>query len=348
MAIFERAVQIAKSDELLSEVWVERTWEIGGAANKTFVAMLGTALLSRATEPRIDPLTLKASALASPGLEGYSARGVATEVLVPSAVRHGVHLGATGREPLNNQPFFAEDRVRRDMATAGRPYLERLVDFLEEIATMTAEEALYALAAFVAVRQEVAAQLRPVIEIEGRATTLPALIEAVDRFVTRDPEGGKRGQAFVAAALDAVFDEVVTSRVNDPSRHGPGDVRTFDHDEVRLAAEVKQKPVSETDVLLFAEALAEWPLPSGVYVALNPTQQPIDSKALNEQAIELYGAGVQVLQGVPAVFAAVTAWGLRSSEEVLERFPRRMLARLEELEVSVGGRREWAAMFGTE
>ncbi len=43
---------------------------------------------------------LKSSPDASPGFEGYSVRGVAQHVLVPSALRHGVHLGVTGREPL--------------------------------------------------------------------------------------------------------------------------------------------------------------------------------------------------------------------------------------------------------
>jgi hypothetical protein len=308
--------------------------------------MLGTALLARATEPRIDPLCLKASATASPGLAGYSARTIAKDVLVPCAVRHGVHLGVTGREPLNNQPFYAESRVHRDMPTrpADRPHLRRLVDFLEEVATMTADEALQALAAFVAIRSEVAVALRPRIEVQGRATTLPALIDAVAGFIASNPEGGKRGQAFVAAALDMTFAKVVTSRVNDPGRHGPGDVRGFDGRDLRLAAEVKQKPVTETDILLFAQALAAWPLPSGLYVALDPEQQPLP-KTINEKAIHLYGAGVQVLEGVAAVFAAVAAWGLRSADEVLEGFPRRMLARLEELEASVEARREWAAMF---
>ena len=235
--------------------------------------------------------------------------------------------------------------MRRGMTTGGGGYLDQLVAFLEEVATMSAKEALDALAAFIAVRREVTGQLRPVLEVEGQATTLSALITAVASFVSRDPEGGKRGQAFVAAALDMVFEDVVTNRVNDPSRHGPGDVRTFQDDRIRLSAEVKQQQVTETDVLIFAQTLAAWPLPSGVYVALDPTQQPLPATMLNEKAIQLYGAGVQVLEGVAAVFAAVTAWGLRSQEDVLEHFPRRMLARLEELEASVGGRREWAAIF---
>src|SRR4051794_33162914 len=89
-AVFERAVRLVDNDEPLPDIWVERVREIGEATNKTFIAVLGTALLSRATEPRIDPLTLKASAQAAAGLEAYSARGVATNVLVPCAVQHGV------------------------------------------------------------------------------------------------------------------------------------------------------------------------------------------------------------------------------------------------------------------
>lgn len=346
-AVFDKAVALAESGAPLPDEWLGATREVGKATSKTLVAMLGTALLARAVEPRVDPLTLKASAEASPGLAGYSARTIAKDVLVPCAVQHGVHLGVTGREPLNNQPFYAEDRVHRDMPTrpADREHLERLVGRLEQIAQMTAEQALEALAAFIAVRQQVAADLRPTLEIGGRATTLPALIAAVKGLITTNPEGGRRGQAFVAAALDMAFDDVVTSRVNDPSRHGPGDVRAFADDDLRLAAEVKQKPVTETDVLLFAQALAAWPLPSGIYVALDPTQAPLPKSALNEQAIDLYGAGVQILESVADVFAAIAVWGLRSTDDVIERFPQCMLDRMDELEVSVEARREWAQMF---
>ena len=104
-ALFDRAARIVDDGEPLSAIWVKRTRKIGQAPNKTFVAMLGTALSARATAPRIDPLTLKASAQASPGLEGYSARGVATDVLVPCAVRHGVHLKARlGENPSTTSP----------------------------------------------------------------------------------------------------------------------------------------------------------------------------------------------------------------------------------------------------
>ena len=81
-------------------------------ANKTFIALLGTALLARATDIRADPFSLKAG-FGTPG--AYSARSLCKEVLAANALRLRIDLGVTGREPLNNQPFFAEGRVHDNL-----------------------------------------------------------------------------------------------------------------------------------------------------------------------------------------------------------------------------------------
>src|SRR5690348_3791193 len=86
---FQEALLLAESDQPLPEEWLQRTRRVGFSPNKTFVAMLGTALLAKATDERIDALALKARS----GPTGYSARTLCTDVLVPSAVRAGVHLG---------------------------------------------------------------------------------------------------------------------------------------------------------------------------------------------------------------------------------------------------------------
>lgn len=86
--------------------------------------MLGTALLAKATDRRVDALSIKAGR----SHRGYSARELAKDVLVPAAMRHGVDLRTTGVEPLNNQPFFRYDRVSREMAV--RPHVKPYLDYL--------------------------------------------------------------------------------------------------------------------------------------------------------------------------------------------------------------------------
>jgi hypothetical protein len=345
---FERAIAAAVTPQLdLPRDWLEVTTRLGQARSKTFVAMLGTALLARATSDEVDPLCLKDSATPSPGLKPYSARGLATNVLVPCSVRHGVHLGVTGREPLNNQPFYAEERVHKGLPTrpADRADLGVLVDALDLVARMPSAEAQRALAAFVRIRREAAVALQPSIAVGPEARTLPELIAITAEFVNGDAEGGRRGQAMVAAALDIAFDEVMTGRVNDPSRRGPGDVRVYRKGDLRLAVEVKQREASETDVLLFAQAIAEWRLAGGIFVALSDRQSRLNEDTIRRTAVGSYGVGIDILTGVAEVVSAVASWGLVSISDLLDWFPERMLKRLEELEVSVAAQQAWSSRF---
>src|SRR2546429_5686432 len=70
---------------------------------KSYIAVLGNAMLAKASNPRIDVYSLKAGDKA-PG--AYDARRPAEKVLVPASQKHGFNLGTSGPQPLNNQPFF--------------------------------------------------------------------------------------------------------------------------------------------------------------------------------------------------------------------------------------------------
>ena len=72
-------------------------------------------------------------------------------------------------------------------------------------------------------------------------------------FIHADPEGGRRGQALVAAAFDMVFDNVEAGRINDPSRNYPGDVKVHAVSEIVLSVEVRQKVVRDDGVRFFVE-----------------------------------------------------------------------------------------------
>src|SRR5690349_11063809 len=121
---FRAAHALARSTSDLPAEWITRTRKVGIAPSKTFTAMLGTALLAKATDPAVDPFALKARDIPN----AYSARSLCKDVLVPLSVRANVNLGSTGREPLNNQPFFRHERVGPDMKvhTKTQPHLDYL------------------------------------------------------------------------------------------------------------------------------------------------------------------------------------------------------------------------------
>ena len=91
---FDEALELARSGRELPAHWLERTRKVGQSPNRTFVAMLGTALLAKATDAQVDAFSLKTRD--SP--RAYSARSLCKDVLMPAATAR-INMSATGREP---------------------------------------------------------------------------------------------------------------------------------------------------------------------------------------------------------------------------------------------------------
>lgn len=341
-AILADAVERAVSDRAVPREWTDWTRRIDESPSKTFTVALGTALLAKATNPAIDALALKATS----GDDAYSARSVAHGVLVPGAVEHGYDLRATGREPLNNQPFFRYDRIDEidRIHASARPYLPELIAAGQAINALSARRAKAALAAFLRVRIA-AANERQAIDLRGSGLSMTDLMEKTEAFVTDDPEEGRRGQAFVAAAFDLAFDAIRSSRVNDPSRRMPGDVQVLERGAAVLAIEVRQKIVSHQDTMHFAEALRKGGVAAGLVAMLDPGQGDLDERAVMEDAETTYGVFLSVAYGVADILIPASVWSGSPLDVVLTDFPRHMLARLEEIEATQAAVRAWGDLF---
>jgi hypothetical protein len=339
---FDRAIALARSDADLPTEWIERTRKVGQAPSKTFVAMLGTALLAKATDRRIDPFSLKTRMHRT----AYSARSLCKDVLVPAAVQAGVHIGTTGREPLNNQPFFRHERVGPDMhvRASARPHLDFLCESLEAMRPLDEQQAVPALAAFLRVRIAEDPRRAAPLLIE-RGVGVPELVEATSRFISSDPESGKRGQALVAACLDLVFEDVRTTRVYDPSRRWPGDIVVLTAEKISLAVEVKQRPASSTELLQFAGRCREMGVYRAIAAALDPDQEPLYVDELRKDAWRRFGVHLSVLEDASAVIYSALTWTGRPLAEARADLPQLMASRLEEIEVSAEGLAAWAALF---
>lgn len=289
--LLESAVEWAESERPVPPEWIERTKRVDASPSKTFTVALGTALLAKATNPEIDALALKATS----GTNAYSARTVGHRVLVPGAIQHAYNLRATGREPLNNQPFFRYDRIdeiERIHASA-RPYLRDLIAACEAVNQLDANEALAALAAFLSVRLG-AARDRHAIDLRGAGPSLVELIRTTEDFITTNSEGGKRGQAFVAAAFGLASPSVHSGRVNDPSRRMPGDVQILEAGVPVLAVEVRQKQVTHYEALQFAQSLRQAEVATGLVAMLDPSQPELDEYDLLVDAEHLHGVALAV------------------------------------------------------
>ena len=225
------------------------------------MAFLGTAILAKATSLDVDVYSVKAGAHTA---GAYSARGLGHGVLVPNALQIGIDLGVSGREPLNNQPYFRVQRATRETLTPlvrDRRLVDDLVAILDRLDKIDdASEGRKVLRAFIRVRREYVPKYPTAPLSDEAARILPRLASFAAEFVAEDSEGGRRAQAVAAGILSAVFGRelVESGRINDPDRHLPGDVGARQDPEgpCQLVFEVRDKPVSIGDLMLLVKKAA--------------------------------------------------------------------------------------------
>lgn len=329
--------------------------------SKTFIAALGTALLAKSVDPQVDPFSLKAST----GPQGYSARGLCKDVLAAEAPRIGIDLGVRGREPLNNQPFFAEEKISLNLPVkaSGREPLRLLVDALTALhAVTTTKEARTALRTFLALRRT--KKHKHSIGAEaGDGLTESALLRNICTFVSADSESGRRAQAVAAGLFDIIFgrERVDTGRIFDPSRRFPGDivVKLGSHLETTnapqpeieaephyspasLACEVRDKPISSNDLYHFVQRVIDHNGTRAVVIAVAP-QSPLgrEATAAFEWAAER-GVRLQLYLGWEKIVR--DAMFLAMEGETPGTAYRAIYRRLPEVEVSPAGTIHWESL----
>jgi hypothetical protein len=326
------------------EKHIEAFSQICEQTTRTHIAFLGTALLAKAVSLDADVFAVKARSK-DPG--AYSARGLGHGVLVPLAPQLGINLGVTGREPLNNQPYFQIMRVSRDIPIHGnaRPALEALCDLLTIVAKFkTARNARVALRAFIHVRRRYNAAYDELLAVSD-AISPDDLVAAIDAFVGADSEGGKRAQAVVAGLMDlfAGTERVVTSRINDPDRNIPGDVGIYARDDIdrwERVLEVRDKPVSEADLYHFVQKAMEAQVGEAAVVAVARSQPPLDPGPVSSWAA-MRGISLSLFVGWGHFVRQALFWSESPQLEGAREAPKLIYERIVGLEVSEVGANQW-------
>jgi SacI restriction endonuclease len=318
---------------------------------ETHIAFLGTAMLAKSVDLAIDVFAVKARSPVPgrpPPAGAYAPRPLCENVLVPLAVELGISLGVTGRQPLNNMPYFRMIRVGDDtpIHPNARPAFGILQTILGRLADVKSlGEARTALRSFLFVRQGRHRQYDHLID-GAAAVSLDELTSMIEAFITQDSEGGKRAQAVVAGLLDvyAGNGRVDAGRINDPSRHYPGDVVVYIDDEKGLekAFEVRDKPVSVSDVLIFAQKALEYNLREVAVVAVSPRQLPLDGVVLHNWAAQNM-VTITLFYGWHQIVSQVLFWSARQGPLAAGEAMFSIHRRLIEVEVSEIGANWWAA-----
>lgn len=350
---------------------IEHFSDVCETSTLTHVAFLGTALLAKSVNIDTDVWAVKAGSR-HPG--AYSARSLCHGVIVPQAVRLGISLGVTGREPLNNQPYFQIQRLSRTTTVHAnaRPALQALCDLLDLAERLKSRaEVRAALRAFIFVRR----QRNPshgAFGLTTRHTSIDDLVDRIISFVAENSEGGKRAQGVAAGLLDAYAgpDRVLTSRVNDPSRHAPGDVcvlasanahqrenvlgvrdeplqRTgpyaIDQSRWEKVFEIRDKPMQESDLYAFAHKCVSVGAQDAGVLAVSANQKQIDMAEVTAWATQRGLALVVYLGWKPFVRQALF-WAHAGAVTLARKAPQLIFDRLVELEVSGAGTKQWREM----
>jgi hypothetical protein len=333
----------------LSPEWVDLVEELsktckGGA--KTHIAFLGTAMLAKATDLKVDVFSVKERS----GFPGaYSARGLGHSVLVPNAPALKISLGVTGREPLNNQPYFRISRLDSNVPAhkSAKATLDLLLSILKRLGEVqTEEEARSALRAFIYVRR----QYMPVYPVLASDLNIGTrdLDRIVHDFVKADSEGGKRAQAVATGLLDlfAGYANVKTSRINDPSKKSPGDVCVYAEDNseiIEKSFEIRDKPVTEGDVTIFTQDVLKKAGGDAAVLAVSDDQGPLNFAEIQSWAKQ-HGVSVTVFIGWENFIEQVLFWSETPQFVGASTAISLIYERLKELEVSSEGAQLWASL----
>lgn len=336
--ILDRAVLFAQSGKHLPVEWISYARAIFALTAKTWTPAFATMLLAKTIDDQLDAFSLKVD---KSDPRSYSLRGLCHSVIVPAAAEKQFSIRNTGREPINNQPFFRYSRI--DELERVRDVRDRdfFVEVTKKVEELSSSQAFEALAAFLYVALEEAERIKRIVVRSEQIDPDGARVAAVD-FLRRDAEDRpRRLQAFAAACLDMAFSDVRTRRINDPSRDFPGDVQVIDEDEPILTMEVRGKAVSQTEVSQFVGAAKR----AGFLRALifvDAAKQPHIDVREATKGHDLRGVQVAIYVSLTELLGDAFLWSNRPSKNTAEAFTQCMLSRLREIEVAEASLREWA------
>ena len=311
--------------------------------SKTHIAFLGTAMLAKALDLRADLFAIKPNH-AKDNENAFSARTLCHSVLVPLAAELGISLGVTGREPLNNQPYFRMTRLGDGTPVhgGGRAAFDYMLELVRELETLKTETgALGVLRAYIGVRMNY--QPRYAAREGTTQITPESLTTTIQEFVRLNSEHGKRAQAIVAGLLDvfATPARVESGRINDPSRKYPGDVcvrSETNPDEWDKAFEVRDKPVAVSDAQIFGKKCVDMQVREAAVVMVSDRQPALNSAQLAQWASG-FGLGLTLFHGWAEFVNQVLFWSALPKFEGANQAVEFIRQRLIDVEVASESRR---------
>lgn len=346
------------SDSVTPSQQIEKFVGLSQSVGKTHIAFLGTALLAKILNPRVNLYYLKPSKIEHEQEKelAYSARSICHSILVPFARKNNINLGATGAEPLNNQPYFGMNTLNdgTGIHPTAKPAYEELLALINKIQKTSESETEELLAQFFRATKKVPQLATKMIKV-GSQLTIPHLCQQLNSLLAEKSENGKRAQAFASGILDAFFNEyfidVGSGRVNDPSRTRPGDITlklAKTDSTVWVAVEVKHKPVSHQEIINFVEqATKSFTVKNFVYLSLHTDQEPLDTHRLAFEA-HAFGSSLKVFMSIQEFISDILFWPHSNMTANAPTVVNHIYRRLEEIECEPITLRRFQQQLGSE
>lgn len=255
----------------------------------THIIFLGTTLLQRAIDQDTYLLYIKPKHKpANDNKKAYSARTLCHNTLLPAMINLDIPLPTSGREPLNNQPYFRMNYLGDQTPFSSLEIKNSLIALVYTIQSLSQDNAISALAAFFKCRVERQVHVAP-LTING--LDINAVLAELSAFTKANSEGGKRAQAISSGIYDYFLgaENILSSGINDPSRHYPGDICVLDPATKQpiMLVEVRDKKVTKEDIIIFMNKVNSQKITKCNVIALSDNQE----KFSNDFFVECYNRG---------------------------------------------------------
>ncbi|WP_082036790.1 restriction endonuclease, SacI family [Pseudomonas rhodesiae] len=343
-------VQRIQDGAPVNQLWldyIDTLSKLCQGAAQTHIAFIGTEILAKSVDDSVDLYAIKPTH-AQGNIFAYSARSLCHSVLVPLSAEMGFHIGVTGREPLNNQPYFRMTKLGdgTPISPASLPAFNYMLSMIAELSRMTSAQAKEVLRAFIFVR--LSYQPRYTVFKGNITVTSESLSQVIKSFVEADSEHGRRAQAAVAGLMDIAVGQlrVESGRINDPSRNSPGDVcirRADGTPAWEKAFEVRDKPVSINDVQIFGKKCVDMGVREASLVMVSGAQPTLDKHRLNHWA-DHFGIGISLFYGWDEIVNQALFWSPMPKPQAAIAAAGLIALRLQSIEVSVAGVALWQSL----